>query len=91
MADNRPKFTSWFLPALAVAFFWFLLVLAAASFGLIGVLIHWGGRIESTLLVYGDPVFVVLDAGRPRTWLLFTLPMALVAGALAVRKARKPG
>jgi hypothetical protein len=62
-----------------------------AFFGLIGVLIYWGGRIEATLLVYGEPVFVVLDAGRPQIWLLFSLPTALVAGALAVRKARKPG
>ena len=70
---------------------WLLLVLAAGFFGLIGVLVHWGGRIESTLLVHGEPVFVVLDAGRPRIWLLFSLPTALVAGALAVRKVRKPG
>ena len=70
---------------------WFLLVLAVGFFGLFGVLIHWGGRIESTLLVYGEPVFVVVDAGQPRIWLLFSLPTALVAGALAVRKVRKPG
>ncbi len=80
MADKRLTFTSWFL-----------LVLAAAFFGLIGVLIDWGGRIESTLLVHGKPVFVVLDAGRPRIWLLFSLPAVLVAGALAVRNARKRG
>ena len=80
MADKRLTFTSWLLLVLAVGFF-----------GLIGVLVHWGGRIESTLLVYGEPVFVVLDAGRPRIWLLFSLPTALVAGALAVRKVRKPG
>jgi hypothetical protein len=70
---------------------WLLLVLAVGFFGLIGVLVHWGGRIESTLLVHGKPVFVVLDAGRPRIWLLFSLPTALVAGALAARKTRKPG
>jgi len=69
---------------------WFLLVLAVGFFGLIGVLVHWGGRIESTLLFHGEPVFVVLDAGRPRIWLLFALPTALMAGALAVRKVRKP-
>ncbi len=69
---------------------WFLLVLAAAFFGLIGVLVYWSGRIESTLLIGGEPVFVVLDAGRPRIWLLFSLPVFLVAGALAARKARKP-
>ena len=70
---------------------WFLLILAMGFFALFGVLIHWGGRIESTLLVYGEPVFVVLDAGQPRIWLLFSLPTALVAGALAIRKVRKPG
>ncbi len=80
MANKRLTFTSWFLLVLAVGFF-----------GLFGVLIYWGGRIESTLLVHGEPVFVVLDAGRPRIWLLFSLPTLLVAGALAVRKVRKPG
>ncbi len=69
---------------------WLLLILAVPFFGLIGVLVYWGGRIESTLLVYGEPVFVMLDAGRPRIWLLFSLPLALVAGALATRKVRDP-
>ena len=69
---------------------WFMLVLAAAFFGLIGVLVYWGGRIESTLLVHGEPVFVVVDAGRPRIALLFFLPAVLVAGALAARKGREP-
>jgi hypothetical protein len=80
MADKRLTFTSWFLLAVAVGFF-----------GLIGVLIYWGGRIESTLLIYNEPVFVELDAGRPRIWLILSLPTALVAGALASRKVRKPG
>ena len=69
---------------------WLLLVLAVGFFGLFGVLVHWGGRIESTLMVYGEPVFVMLDASRPRIWLLFSLPLALVAGALATRKVREP-
>jgi len=69
---------------------WLLLVLAMPFFGLIGVLIAWGGRIESTLLILGRPVFVVLDAGRPRIWLLYTLPLALVVAALAARKRREP-
>jgi len=67
-----------------------LLVLAMPFFGLIGVLIAWGGRIESTLLILGRPVFVVLDAGRPRIWLLYALPLALVVAALAARKRREP-
>ncbi|MFV1978861.1 MAG: hypothetical protein ACC649_05870 [Myxococcota bacterium] len=77
MADKRMTFTSWFL-----------LVLTAGFFGLIGVLVYWGGRIESTLLVHGEPVFVVVDAGQPKIWLLFSLPTALLAGALAARKVR---
>jgi len=79
LANKRLTFTSWLL-----------LVLATPLFGLIGVLIHWGGRIESTLLVFGKPVFVTLDAGRAGIWLLFSLPLALVAGALAAREVRDP-
>ena len=79
MAGKRLTFTSWLLLVLAVGFF-----------GLIGVLIYWGGRIESTLLVHGEPVFIVVDAGRPRIALLFSLPVVLVAGALAARKGREP-
>ncbi len=79
MANKQLTFTSWFL-----------FVLAATFFGLIGVLIYWGGRIESILLVHGEPVFVVVDAGRPRIAFLLTLPVALVAGALAARKQREP-
>ncbi len=79
MADRRLTLTSWFM-----------LVLATAFFGLICVLVYWGGRIESTLLVYGEPVFVVVDAGRPRIALLFSLPAVLLAGALAARKEREP-
>jgi hypothetical protein len=69
---------------------WFLLLLAAVFFALVGVLTHWGGQIEATLMVYGEPVFATLDAGRPRIVFLFTLPVALVAAALAGRKQRKP-
>jgi hypothetical protein len=69
---------------------WLLLFLAAPFFALIGVLVHWGGRIESTLLVFGNPVFVTLDASRPGIWLLFALPLALVAAAFAARVERDP-
>ncbi len=79
MADKRLTFTSWFL-----------LVLAAAFFGLIGWLIDWGERIEAILMVYGKLVFIDLDAGRLRTVLLLTLPVALVAAAFATRKQREP-
>ena len=80
MAGKRLTFTSWFL-----------LVLALGFFGLFGVLIYWGGRIESTLLIDHEPVFVELDASRPRIWLLLTLPIALVACAFAIRKEQEPG
>ncbi len=80
LADKRLTLTSWFL-----------LVLAAALSAPIGALIHWGGRIESTLLIFGDPVFVVVDAGQPRIWLLLSLPALLVAGAIVARRARTPG
>lgn len=79
MTGKRLTFTSWIL-----------LVLAAGLFGLFGVLVYWGGRIESTLLIQHEPVFVELDASRPRIWLLFTLPIALVACAFATRKERAP-
>ena len=79
MANKRLTFTSWLL-----------LVLAAAFFGVFGVLINWGGQIEATLMVYGEPVFIVLDASRSQTVLLLTLPVALVAAALATRKQRQP-
>jgi len=75
--------------ALIVFALWFLIALAAAFFGLIGVLTNWGGRIEATLMVYGKPVLVVVDAGRPRIVLLFSLPVLLAAGAIATRKQRK--
>ncbi len=67
-----------------------LLSLAVAFFVLFGVLIHWGGRIEATLLVFGDPVFVAIDAGRQRIVLVLSLPIALVVAALATRKERAP-
>ncbi|MBW1844989.1 MAG: hypothetical protein JRD03_00955 [Deltaproteobacteria bacterium] len=70
---------------------WLLFLLAAVFFALIGVLVQWGGQIEATLMVYGEPVFVTLDASRSRIVFLFTLPIALVAAALAARKQRKSG
>jgi hypothetical protein len=79
MADKRLTFTSWFLIMLAALLSW-----------PIGALIHWGGRIESTLLIFGEPVFVVVDASRPRIWLLFALPALLAAGAVAARLAGTP-
>ena len=65
---------------------WSLLAVAAVSAGLIAALIGWGGRIELSLLVFGDPVFVMVDAGRPRVFLLAVLPVLLVGAALNLRR-----
>lgn len=69
---------------------WLLLALAAACAAPIAALIAWGGRIESTLLLFGDLVFVEIDASRPRIALLLGLPLALVSAALAARSRRTP-
>ncbi len=66
---------------------WFLLALAAVCAGLIAALIGWGGRIEMSLLVFGDPVQVVIDGGSPRVLLLPALPLLLVAAALYLRRS----
>ena len=78
MANKRLTLTSWFL-----------LVLAAGFSALVGVLIHWGGRIEATMMVSGDPIFILVDAGRPRIMFLLTLPIAFLLAALATRKQRE--
>ena len=61
------------------------LVLLATAFALgIGFLITWGGRVEALLLVFGDRVWVTVDAGRPRVFLLLTLPGVLFWAAYSV-------
>ena len=60
---------------------------AAVFLGLVALLLAWGGRIEVTFLVFGDPVFVAIDAGRPRILLLFAPPIVLIGGAFYVRAA----
>ena len=62
-----------------------LLGTAAVCVGLVALLLGWGGRIEATILVFGDPVFLALDAGHPRILLLFALPIVLIGGAIYVR------
>ena len=79
MNDRRPRLISWLLLALAAVFI-----------GLIVLLIGWGGRIEATLLVFGVPVFLALDARHPRILLLLALPIVLIAGALYARAGRQP-
>ncbi len=67
------------------------LVLLATAFALgIGFLITWGGRVEALLLVFGDRVWVTVDAGRPRVFLLLTLPGVLFWAAYSVY-LRRPG
>jgi hypothetical protein len=65
-----------------------LLSLAAALvFGIVSF--HdWGGRMEATLLVFGDQVWVTIDAGRPRIWLLLLVPGVFLAAALSLRAWR---
>ena len=52
------------------------------------LLIRWGGRVEATLLMFGEPLFVSVDAGHPRILFLLVLPIALIGGALYVRVGR---
>ncbi|HXV35774.1 MAG TPA: hypothetical protein VEC18_01420 [Myxococcota bacterium] len=69
---------------------WLLLALAALCAAPIAALIAWDGRIESTLLLFGDLVYVEIDASGPRIALLLGLPLALVGAALAARRPRTP-
>ncbi len=66
-----------------------LLGTAAVFLGLVALLLGCGGRIEATVLVFGDPVFLALDAGHPRILLLFALPIGLIGGAFYVRAGRE--
>jgi hypothetical protein len=46
--------------------------------------------MEVALLVFGDRVWVTLDAGHPRVWFLLLIPGVFLAGALSLY-ARRPG
>lgn len=52
-------------------------------------LYDWGGRIETILLVFGDRVWVTLDASRPRFLFLLLIPAVFVAAALSLRVWRR--
>ena len=68
-----------------------LLVSLAAALVLGIVLLYgWGGRIEALLLVFGDRVWVTLDAGRPRVLFLLLIPGVFLGAALSLY-ARRPG
>jgi len=70
-------------------FSWIFLAFAVVLLGGVGALLVWSGRIEATLLVFGKPVFVALDATWPRGAYLLALPAAFAVAALATRKPRK--
>ena len=54
------------------------------------MLYGWGGRIEALLLVFGDRVWVTLNAGRPRVLFLLLIPGVFLGAALSLY-ARRPG
>jgi hypothetical protein len=66
-----------------------LLFLAVVSAGLVATLFAWGGRIEATLVVFGDLVFVTVDASSPRILFMLGLPIFLVVVALRIRAHRE--
>jgi len=68
---------------------WLLLALAAVCAGLVAALIGWGGRIEVSLLVFGEPVQLAIDAGLPRVWLLTAVPLLLAAAGLQLHRAAR--
>jgi hypothetical protein len=65
-----------------------LVLLATALIAGIVYLHGWGGRVEAQLMVFGDRVWVTLDAGRPRVFLLMTLPGVLIAAAVSLYPRR---
>ena len=68
-----------------------LLVLVASALALgVVVLYSWDGRVEALLLVFGDRVWVTVEAGRPRVLLLMTLPGVLFWAAFSLY-LRRPG
>ena len=48
----------------------------------------WGGRMEVLLSVFGKPVWVALDTGRPRFLILLLVPGIFLASAYALRAWR---
>ena len=67
-----------------------LLVSLSAALVLGIVLLHdWGGHIEAALLVFGDRVWVTLDAGRPRVFVLLLIPGVFLAATLSLYARRR--
>jgi hypothetical protein len=65
-----------------------LLLLVAALVYEIVSLHDWGGRIEAALLVFGDRVWVTVDAGRPHFLALLLIPCVLLGAAFSLRAWR---
>lgn len=65
-----------------------LVLLATALVVGIFYLHGWGGQVEAQLMVFGDRVWVTLDTGRPRVFLLMTLPGVLIAAAFSLYRRR---
>jgi hypothetical protein len=65
-----------------------LVALAAALVVGIFLLHGWGGRMEVLLLVFGDRVWVTLDAGRARILVLLLIPGVFLGAALALYARR---
>ena len=53
-------------------------------------LYSWGGGMEVMLWVFGDRVWVTLDARSPRVWFLLLIPGVLLATALSLYVRREP-
>ena len=65
-----------------------LVLLATALIVGIAYLHGWGGRVETQLMVFGERVWVTLDAGRPRVFLLMALPVVLLGAAVSLYPRR---
>jgi hypothetical protein len=65
-----------------------LVLLATALVVGIVYLYGWGGQVEAQLMVFGDQVWVTVDTGRPRVFLLMTLPGVLLAAAFSLYPRR---
>ena len=50
----------------------------------------WGGSMKIALMVFGDPVWLTVDAGSSRILFLLVAPAVLLLAALSLR-ARRPG
>ena len=47
-----------------------------------------GGGMEAIVMVFGDPLWVTLDWGHPRVWLLLLIPSVFLGAAFSLRPRR---